>query len=58
MTEEQRLRLNAVPMAATQADNAKYFEKCLGCGEWVDQRKLGDVLHHDSEGHKPIVIQQ
>jgi len=36
------------------ADEAEHFYTCPRCGQAVDMRRLGDVLHHEDEGHEPI----
>lgn len=36
-------------------DEAEHFYRC-GCGEAVDMRRLGDVLHHEQPGHRPLRI--
>lgn len=37
------------------SDNeADHFYQCPSCGQAVDMRKLGDVLHHEEPGHKPL----
>ncbi len=28
--------------------------RCMGCGQRVDARDLGQVFHHETAGHKPI----
>jgi len=30
------------------------FYKCGECGQSVDKRDLGQVFHHEENGHKPI----
>ena len=32
----------------------KHFCKCNACGQPFDMRDLGQVCHHEEEGHKPI----
>lgn len=59
MTERavNRLFLNDRPCAAPElSDESAHFSVCRACGQAVDCRRLGDVLHHDSEGHKPIPV--
>lgn len=38
------------------ADEADHFYICQACGQAVDMRKLGDVLHHEDEGHEPLAL--
>lgn len=35
-------------------DEAEHFYRCKACGEAVDMRRLGDVLHHEEPGHEPL----
>jgi hypothetical protein len=30
------------------------FYTCAACGQSVDMRDLGQVFHHEDEGHAPI----
>ena len=30
------------------------FYTCPACGQSVDMRDLGQVFHHEEEGHEPI----
>ena len=30
------------------------FYKCPACGQSVDMRDLGQVFHHEDDGHEPI----
>lgn len=32
------------------------FYNCKACGQSVDMRDLGQVFHHEDEGHKPISL--
>lgn len=34
-----------------------HFYECPACGQSVDCRDLGDVLHHEDAGHKPRPVQ-
>ena len=38
-------------------DEAKHFYVCPSCRQAVDMRRLGDVLHHEDEGHERIPVQ-
>ena len=31
-----------------------HFYTCPACGQSVDMRALGEVLHHEESDHKPI----
>jgi hypothetical protein len=33
---------------------ADHFYRCSGCGQMVDRRRLGDVLHHEEPAHAPL----
>lgn len=48
----RRDRLNQAPCAAPAVDDeADHFYICGSCGQAVDMRRLGDVLHHEEPGH-------
>ena len=47
-----REELNAIPCTAPDLDDeTEHFMLCPECGQAVDMRRLGDVLHHDKPGH-------
>jgi hypothetical protein len=55
--ELDRETLNARPgtiEGAEPVDERKHFFICPKCGQAVDVRRLGDVLHHRETGHKPL----
>jgi hypothetical protein len=56
MDDLARRLLNAILGTALDPvkSEADHFYTCQQCGQAVDYRKLGDVLHHEDEGHKPI----
>lgn len=33
-------------------DESLHYMQCGECGQAMDLRKLGDVLHHETPGHK------
>jgi hypothetical protein len=35
---------------------AEHFYVCAACGQAVDMRRLGDVFHHEDDGHLPIGV--
>lgn len=35
-------------------DEREHFYTCVICGQSVDVRRLGDLLHHLEAGHEPI----
>lgn len=41
-------------MVAPDLPEAMHFMDCPTCGQAIDCRNLGDVLHHDQPGHAPI----
>ena len=55
MTREE---LNALRCTAPDfEDEVQHFMLCPECGQAVDCRKLGDVLHHDEPGHERLTVQ-
>jgi RNA polymerase-binding transcription factor DksA len=34
----------------------EHFYVCQDCGQAVDYRRLGDVLHHEEPGHGPLPV--
>jgi tRNA(Ile2) C34 agmatinyltransferase TiaS len=34
-----------------------HFFKCRACGQPFDMRDLGQVFHHEEEGHEPIDLE-
>jgi bifunctional non-homologous end joining protein LigD len=49
-----REELNALPVVAPDLPEAMHFMDCPTCGQAIDCRNLGDVLHHNQPGHAPI----
>lgn len=37
-------------------DEAEHFYVCAACDQAVDRRDLGQVIHHETPGHKPIEL--
>ena len=35
-------------------DEADHFYLCPTCGQAVDMRDLGQVFHHEEQGHEPV----
>lgn len=35
---------------------SEHFMTCPECGRAFDMRELGQVLHHDTPGHKPTAL--
>jgi hypothetical protein len=49
-----REALNALPSVSLDpVQEADHYYTCC-CGQSVDYRRLGDVLHHEDPDHKPI----
>jgi hypothetical protein len=49
-----RDELNAKPCTPPEvADEREHFYLCH-CGQAVDMRRLGDVLHHEQADHDPL----
>lgn len=46
--------LNACRVTAPPGDEREHFYVCPQCGQAVDCRRLGDVLHHDEDGHSRL----
>ena len=34
----------------------EHFYTCAACGQAVDMRDLGQVFHHEDEGHSPLML--
>lgn len=49
--------LNNRTVIAPELDEAEHFHRCDGCGQFVDRRSLGDVLHHEEPGHEPLAAE-
>ena len=53
-----REELNALRCEYPQVqDEAEHFYLYPCCGQAVDMRRLGDVLHHEEPGHEPLPVQ-
>lgn len=50
-------RLPSMSLDGIPADERVHFIRCEACGQYMDCRRLGDVLHHEDEGHEPIPAQ-
>jgi len=37
-------------------EEREHFYVCADCGQAVDMRDLGQVFHHEENGHKPLRI--
>ena len=38
------------------ANPLDHFYRCEACGQMVDRRDLGQVLHHEKPDHKPLPV--
>lgn len=57
MSDQDRERLNALPLDAPEyEDETRHFATCRDCRQAYDQRRLGDVLHHNKPGHDPLPV--
>ena len=45
-------RVSGDPLKETE-----HFYTCKACGQAVDMRDLGQVLHHEMPGHEPLPVQ-
>jgi bifunctional non-homologous end joining protein LigD len=53
-----REAINAFRVTAPDVPTEDHFYRCAGCGQRVDRRRLGDVLHHEERGHEPLEIER
>jgi hypothetical protein len=54
---DDRETLNALkPEVPELSDEAEHFIACPECGQAIDCRLLGDVLHHETPGHDPLPV--
>ncbi|MGX7953569.1 non-homologous end-joining DNA ligase [Tsuneonella sp. HG249] len=51
ITNEARKAANRKSAIAPALAEAEHFHVCAECGELVDRRNLGDVIHHETPGH-------
>jgi hypothetical protein len=51
---EQLNALKSQRVGGEPGGEAEHFYICQACGEAVDMRRLGDVLHHQQPGHEPL----
>lgn len=50
---------NAIPgkrIGGEPEDESEHFYTCKKCGQAVDKRRLGDVFHHEEQGHEPLPL--
>lgn len=53
-SRSSRAELNAKQVAAADLAETDHFYTCEACGQSVDRRRLGDVLHHEEHRHEPL----
>ena len=49
-----RRQLNDLPVIAPAVPETEHFITCKECGQAIDLRNLGDVLHHETVEHEPL----
>ena len=53
----EREELNSFPVIGPKgAKEEDHYYVCEACGQAVDMRRLGDVFHHEDEGHEPLPL--
>ena len=55
-TDNPATGIFGVRVGAPVADEADHFYTCAACGQAVDMRDLGQVFHHEDDGHNPIPL--
>lgn len=58
MSPLDRERLNMLASSAEDeaVTHMAHYETCRDCGQSIDLRRLGDVLHHDEPKHDPLPV--
>jgi hypothetical protein len=46
--------LKSTPVGGEPENELDHFMVCPECGQAFDMRRLGDALHHNEPGHKPL----
>ena len=54
ISTERRRAANRLAVTAPMVAEQDHFHRCPICGETVDRRKLGDVIHHEAPRHGPL----
>jgi bifunctional non-homologous end joining protein LigD len=54
LTGDKRKAANRLAVTAPAAAEEEHLYECAHCGQSVDKRNLGDVLHHEQPGHEPL----
>jgi hypothetical protein len=39
-----------------ELEEHEHFYVCAACGQAVDKRDLGQVFHHEEQGHEPLAL--
>lgn len=55
--EDERRTLNTLPVSAPDLPEVDHFYACDKCGQAVDRRRLGDVIHHEMEEHERLRVE-
>jgi hypothetical protein len=45
--------IKGIRLGGEPKDESEHFYACAECGQLVDRRDLGQVLHHEDKGHDP-----
>jgi hypothetical protein len=53
---EELNALRSQRLGGAPYDERQHFYECKACGQLVDKRRLGDVFHHEEDGHAPIPL--
>jgi len=58
ISSDDRKRLNQLTASSDDVvpGEADHFAVCLECGQALDLRRLGDVVHHDEPDHAPLPV--
>jgi len=50
-------RMNGKRVGGEPENEADHFYQCPSCGQLVDKRDLGEVMHHEIADHEPLPVQ-
>jgi hypothetical protein len=48
--------IDPVTLLPIKLEEHEHFYVCPACGQAVDARDLGQVVHHGEEGHEPLQL--
>ena len=54
ITGQRKIKLRDIGLPENERDN---FYNCGACGQPVDMRDLGQVFHHEENGHETIDLE-